>query len=104
MASRPKRVNPRDFTWPAGFKTLTRNRGEWSTSPRWRPNPEIAQHPERCDTNRVRSPNVERNNLDKKRSERKTGKENKEKKTCIDHVTKRKGTKTLRYVAVFVLP
>ena len=32
----------------------------WSASPRWRPNPEIAQHPERNDMNSMRSPNVER--------------------------------------------
>ena len=33
---------------------------EWSASPKkWRPNPEIAQHPERSDRNSMRSPNIE---------------------------------------------
>ena len=34
--------------------------GQSTASPRWRPNHENAQHPERSDANSMRSPNVER--------------------------------------------
>ena len=54
MASRPKRVNPR---------TSLSQRDSKLSRPRCRLNPEIAQHPERSDTNSIsmRSLNVKRN-------------------------------------------